>query len=173
MSAPLRIAYADPPYPGMSHFYKDHPDFGGEVDHAQLLRDLADYDGWCLHTASTTLIEVVRGYDGPLDDVRVMAWVKPFASFKKNVSTAYAWEPVLVKPARARPFDGYSTIRDWIAEPITLKRGLTGAKPDAVCRWLFEVMGAEPHDTLEDLFPGTGAVGAAWDRWTRQTRLTV
>ena len=26
-----RIGYADPPYPGMSGFYKDHPDYGGEA----------------------------------------------------------------------------------------------------------------------------------------------
>lgn len=25
----MRIAYADPPYPGMAHLYKDHPDYGG------------------------------------------------------------------------------------------------------------------------------------------------
>ena len=31
---------------------------------------------------------------------RVMAWVKGFAAFKRNVSVAYAWEPVIVKAAR-------------------------------------------------------------------------
>lgn len=168
-----RVGYADPPYPGMSGFYKDHPDYGGEVDHAQLLRDLAGYDGWCLHTASTTLIEVVRGYEGDLDDVRVMAWVKPFASFKKHVAVAYAWEPVLVKAARPRSFDGYSTIRDWLACPITLKRGLTGVKPEQVCKWLFDAMGCEPGDELVDMFPGSGAVGRAWDSWCAQGRLVA
>lgn len=170
----MRIAYADPPYPGMSGFYKNHPDYGGEVDHAQLVRDLNEYDGWCLHTASTTLIEVIRGCDdGDLDGVRVMSWVKPFASFKKNVAVAYAWEPVLVKPARPRPFDGYTTVRDWCAVNITLKRGLTGAKPEAVCHWLFEVMGCEREDDLVDLFPGTGAVTRAWESWSRQLRLEI
>jgi hypothetical protein len=52
-----------------------------------------------------------------------------------------------------------------LAESITLRRGLTGAKPRAVCRWLFEVAGLEPTDQLVDLFPGTGAVAAAWDEW--------
>ena len=28
------------------------------------------------------------------------AWVKGFAAFKRNVSVAYAREPVIVKPAR-------------------------------------------------------------------------
>lgn len=168
----LRVAYADPPYPGMSGFYKDHPDYGGEVDHAQLVRDLNGYDGWCLHTASTTLAEVIQGCsEFDLAGVRVMAWVKPFASFKKNVAVAYAWEPVLVKPVRPRPFDGYTTVRDWIAEGITLKRGLTGAKPDAVCKWLFEVMGCDPRDDFHDMFPGSGAVSRAWESWSNQLQI--
>jgi hypothetical protein len=33
---PLRLAYADPPYPGKARLYQDHPDYGGEVDHAEL-----------------------------------------------------------------------------------------------------------------------------------------
>lgn len=169
----MRIAYADPPYPGMSGFYKSHPDYAGEVDHAELVQRLIDeYDGFCLHTASTTLAQVLATFP-EWDTYRVMAWVKPFASFKKNVSVAYAWEPVIVKAARPRPFDGYSTIRDWIAEPITLRRGLTGAKPEAVCRWLFEVMGCEPDDDLVDMFPGTGAVTRAWERWRSQLTLEV
>jgi hypothetical protein len=170
---PLRIAYADPPYPGMSGFYKDHPDYGGEVDHGELVaRLIAEYDGYCLHTASTTLAGVLRHF--PDDEpYRVMSWVKPFASFKKHVAVAYAWEPVIVKAARPRPFDGYTTIRDWFAEPITLKKGLTGVKPAAVCHWLFAVMGCEPHDDLDDLYPGSGAVTAAWGSWRSQTRMAV
>lgn len=170
-----RVAYADPPYPGMSGFYKSHPDYAGEVDHAQLVYKLVtEYDGYCLHTASTTLGQVLARFEIETNDKpRVMAWVKPFASFKKNVAVAYAWEPVIVKPARPRLFDGYTTIRDWIAEPITLKRGLTGAKPEAVCRWLFEVMGCEPDDELDDLYPGTGAVTQAWERWRSQGSLLM
>jgi len=33
-------------------------------------------------------------------------------------------------------------MRDWIECPITLRRGLTGAKPEKVCHWAFEVVGA-------------------------------
>ena len=101
-----------------------------------------------------------------------MAWVKPFAAFKRNVSVAYAWEPVLVKAARKPVVLGASQVmRDWIAESITLKRGLTGAKPAAVCRWLFEVMGAKRDDDLGDLYPGTVAVSEAWRAWCAQPEL--
>ena len=165
----MKIGYADPPYPGMSHFYKDHPDYAGELDHYQLCRDLHDYDGWVLHTASTTLAHVldcVRAAE--LTDWRIASWVKPFAAFKRNVPLAYAWEPVIVKPARVQEVSGRCVMRDWLAEGITMKRGLVGAKPERVCHWLFECVGAEPADELIDLFPGSGAVTRAWDTWGQQ-----
>ena len=56
-----------------------------------------------------------------------------------------------------------------VRESITLKRGLTGVKPERVCMWGFEVMGAEQGDLLDDLFPGTGAVTDAWERWNQQS----
>jgi hypothetical protein len=165
----VRFAYADPPYPGMSHFYKDHPDYGGEVNHAELIERLErEYDGWILHTASTTMLEVWA----LCPDARPLVWVKPFASFKKNVTLAYAWEPVLVKGWRKRGIDR-PTVRDWFAENITLERGLTGAKPERVCHWLFEAMGMETQDELHDLFPGSGAVTRAWDSWRTQPQLRV
>lgn len=168
----LRIGYADPPYPGCAHLYKDHPDYAGEVDHELLLADLAAYDGWCLHTSSVALpevLEIAQSLRGAFPmEYRVMAWVKPFAAFKRNVSVAYAWEPVLVKAARKPVVKPGMTYRDFLSESMTMKKGLTGAKPERVCHWLFEVMGCEPEDELYDLYPGTGAVGAAWQSWRSQ-----
>lgn len=169
----MRVAYADPPYPGQSLIhYGDHPDYAGEVDHHRLLGRLdGEYDGWLLHTSSPTLADVLGfAQQQGIGGFRVMAWVKPFAAFKRNVSVAYAWEPVLVKPARKPVVSGRLVLRDWIAEPITLERGLSGVKPDAVCRWAFEVLGMEPADDLEDLFPGSGAVTRAWEAWRAAVR---
>ena len=45
---------------------------------------------------------------------------------------------------------------------------MIGAKPPAVCRWIFGLLGAGPQDTLDDLFPGSGAVSRAWAAFTRQ-----
>lgn len=170
----MRVAYADPPYPGQSEkHYADHPDYAGEVDHSQLLRRLdGSFDGWLLHTSSTTLAEVIRCADAAhVTGYRIMAWVKPFAAFKRNVPVAYAWEPVLIKPCRKPVVSKRLVLRDWIAEPITLKRGLSGAKPEAVCRWAFEVLGLVADDELVDLYPGTGAVTAAWEAWRNELRL--
>src|SRR5689334_4156756 len=119
---PLRIGYADPPYPGCAHYYKAHPDFAGEVDHAALIADLEiKYDGWVLHTHVPGLRKLER--EGLLPEaVRVMAWVKPFAAFKRNIPVAYAWEPVIVKEARKPVVSGRIVMRDWFSCPITLKR---------------------------------------------------
>lgn len=69
--------------------------------------------------------------------------------------------------------DSRVVMRDWIQCPITMKRGLTGAKPEAVCWWAFEVVGAEPTDTLDDMFPGTGAVTRAWSRWGQRMQVDL
>lgn len=163
----MRLGYADPPYIGCAHLYSGHADFAGEVDHAELIDRLErDYDGWVLHASATPrslavlapLVERVPG-------ARWMSWVKGFAAFKRNVSVAYAWEPVIVKAARKPVVSKRLVMRDWIQESITLKRGLTGAKPENVCHWAFELLGARPDDELCDLFPGSGAVSRAWQTW--------
>jgi len=161
-----RIGYADPPYPGCSHLYRDHPDYAGEVDYAALIDRLqADYDGWVLHTAATPAALALLAPLVEKTGARWMAWTKGFAAFKRNVPVAYAWEPVIVKPVRKPIVSKRLVMRDWIACPITLKRGLTGAKPEAVCHWAFEMLSARPDDVLDDMFPGTGAVALAWRSW--------
>lgn len=165
MPRPATIAYADPPYPGCAHLYRDHPDYAGEIDHAHLVERLeSEFDGWVLHTSSPA-IPIIAPLVAGIEGVRWMSWVKGFAAFKRNVSVAYAWEPVLVKAARKPVVSKRLTMRDWIECPITLRKGLTGAKPEAVCHWAFEMVGARPDDNLHDLFPGTGAVTKAWQTW--------
>lgn len=169
----MKIGYADPPYIGCAHLYKNHPDFGGEVDHLSLIARLeTEYDGWVLHASATAhsmavLAPIVEGIEG----ARWMSWVKGFAAFKRNVPVAYAWEPVIIKPARKPVVSKRLVMRDWIQESISLRRGLTGAKPEAVCHWAFELVGARPEDELHDLFPGSGAVTRAWDTWKQKFTL--
>ena len=163
MSDSMRVAYADPPYPGQSaKHYSNHPDYAGEVDHAALAAQLAGFDGYIFHTSSTALPSVLGLFPG----ARTLAWVKPFCAFKRNVPVAYAWEPCLVVPARKPVVGGTAhPLRDFLAEPITMRRGLAGAKPERVCWWLFECAGLLPGDELVDLFPGSGAVMRAWRSW--------
>jgi len=163
----VRLAYADPPYIGQAKIhYNSH-----EVNHLELLRCLATYDGWALSCSSPTVRQILELETCP-KDVRIAVWVKPFCSFKPNVNPAYAWEPVLFVPARARGREK-PTIPDFIIANITLQRGLAGAKPEQFCMWVFEILGAEPNDDLEDLFPGTGAVTRAWHKWKTQSQMVM
>jgi hypothetical protein len=43
-----------------------------------------------------------------------------------------------------------------------LKRGLTGAKPRAFARWIFDILNVQPGDEFIDLFPGSYAITEAW-----------
>lgn len=108
----MKIAYADPPYPGLAHLYADQPEYSGEIDHAALIARLdAEFDGWVLHTHSPAIPIIAALVP---EGARWAAWVKTFAAFKKGVRPAYAWEPVVFKPCRrmiARPTDGCSVTK--------------------------------------------------------------
>src|SRR5207247_9101407 len=88
---------------------------------------------WVLHTSATP---AAIGLIAPLlpEGARWRAWVKGFAAFKRNVVPTYAWEPVVVRAARKPLHRGFFT-RDWVECRIAMERGLTGAKPEAVCHW--------------------------------------
>lgn len=157
----MRLAYADPPYPGKAHLYVDHPDYAGEVDHFALVNSLryGGYDGWALSTSAESLHALL-----PLcpPEHRVLAWVKH--------TVTVSWEPLIV--VSARKVEG---VRDWIqCEPDSYQwrakpdSYVIGQKPKPFCQWLFAWLGAEPGDTLDDLFPGSGNVAAAWAEWQLQ-----
>lgn len=168
----MRFAYADPPYLGCCGLYEH---FHGEDDrcwndvetHRLLIERLGDEfpEGWALSCSTPSLQTLL-----PLcpADVRVAAWVKTFCAFKRGVRPAYAWEPVIWRGGRnpgfgfphAPPEKGgkQNTPKDFIAEPITLKKGLTGAKPARFCGWVLDLLNVQPGDLVEDLFPGTGAL---------------
>lgn len=156
----MRFAYADPPYMGQGHRYAEK----SEVDQRALVSKLVNEypDGWALSASSPSLAHILF-YCPP--DVRVMAWVKPFAVFKPNVGVAYAWEPVLFRGGRKRTRQ-QATVRDWVSANITLRKGLVGAKPPEFCRWLLSVFNFQAdRDILDDLYPGTGAMGKEVQAW--------
>ena len=170
----MRFAYADPPYFGYAvQFYGGlHPEaaiYDTLEGHRALIEKLCDEfkDGWALSMTSGNLKDIL-----PLcpRDVRITAWVKPFASFKKHVGVAYAWEPVVLFGGRRRTLE-MQTIRDWFAENITLKRGFTGAKPARVIHWVMEMLGYQEGDELIDIFHGSGSVKAAIEQWHNNPRL--
>lgn len=164
----MKFAYADPPYLGQARrYYSDHPEhaiYDTLEGHNALIQQLVrDYpDGWALSLSSSSLRDIL-----PLcpADVRIGAWVKSFCAFKRGVRPAYAWEPVIYRGGRnknaAVPEKGGKQItpKDFIIEPITLKKGLVGAKPEKVCRWILSLLNVQKGDVVADFFPGTGVMG--------------
>ena len=173
----MRFAYADPPYLGVAKKrYPEHPEswvYDTLDGHRQLIDRLsAEFpDGWAYSLSARSLYELL-----PLcpPDVRVMAWVKPWTSFRKNVNPAWAWEPVIVRGGRPRG-SKVPTVRDWFSAnaPHVTGKGYTGRKPEAFSWWVFEVLGARPDDEFVDVFPGSGAVQRAWDSWASQLRFSA
>lgn len=165
----MRFAYADPPYIGQSKKHYSHDPLCAEVDHRDLISRLcSEYtDGWALSLSSPTLQEILSYCP---NDVRVAAWVKPFCAFKANVNPAYAWEPVIWRGGRKRNRE-QPTTRDWLAESITLRKGLSGAKPKEFCYWVFDLLNVQIGDTLNDLFPGTGVVGTSLSEYLQTSSL--
>jgi hypothetical protein len=168
----MTFAYADPPYLGCCALYKHEHGLSGRcwndlATHERLIDDLCDVypDGWALSCSSSSLRVLL-----PLcpDDVRVAAWVKSFCAFKKGVRPCYAWEPVVYRGGRNKHHPppikngAQTTPKDFIVCPITLKKGLTGAKPERVCEWILDLLNVQPGDKVIDIFPGTGVMGRVW-----------
>lgn len=163
----MKAAYADPPYLGCgkSHYgalHEQAADYDDPETHRRLIERLCDeFDTWALSLHEPSLRTILAMCP---DDVRVAAWVKPFAAFKANVTRAWAWEPVIFRFARNRTRE-QDTWRDFVAEPIAMRRGFPGAKPERFCFWLFEGLNLMPDDEFHDLFPGSLAVSEAWEKW--------
>lgn len=223
----LRLAYADPPYPGLSRrYYGHHADFAGEVDHAELIRELSSFDGWALSTSARALQDVLALCP---PGTRVAVWVRGERP-TRSAGPLNAWEPVLYFGGR-RDASRFTTAGERVApsssdasrspggrvaeelgdvsrhagearhmslpaagdasrsaaagqdassgstrrvDVLTYRPGarrtdpdrVIGAKPAAFCRWMFDLLGAEPQDEFADLFAGSGGVMRAWRAFT-------
>lgn len=157
----MRLAYADPPYPGMAGLYPENT----EVDHAALIAKLCEYDGWALSTDERSLRYVLGLCP---ERVRILAWCRSTAVPYPPFPYA-AWEPVICVPARTR---GNYPIRSYVethaATGPAQRQGLTGQKTPGFCEWVIRCLGAEPGDTLDDLFPGTGVMTEIFAAFSQQ-----
>ena len=165
---PISVAYADPPYPGKASIYRGHPDYAGEVDHAELVNRLVDGwpDGWALSTSADALPRILRLCP---DDVRVAAWLRGPRINRRALRPLSSWEPVIYCGGRLKTTETPRTDSLVAAAKarLTDPGRVTGSKPAAFVWWLFELLGLEPHDELADLFPGSGGVTRAFDRFRR------
>lgn len=166
----MRFAYADPPYPGKARrWYADHPDYAGEVDHAELVAQLVrEYpDGWAMSTDGPSL-RYVLGLSP--DDARVAVWHRLNARPPGGERHWWwwDWEPVIV--CGGRP----SSVRTVFASGLNGRQGrFPGGKPPGFTRWMLHLLGARIEDTIDDLFPGSGAVGQEIEAWRLQPVLPM
>jgi len=133
------------------------------VDHAGLIGRLAAYDGWALSTSAGALPAVLAVCP---PGVRVAAWHKGERVTRSRFPLS-AWEPVIFHGGRQlRGPRRADSIACGVTPVSTVAGHVIGAKPAAVCRWIFALLGAGPGDTLDDLYPGSGAVSRAWAAYT-------
>ena len=87
-----------------------------------------------------------------------------------------AWEPLIVSGGRELPTDRPQQIRHTLAYGGRYRRypgGMVGMKPPQFAAWMFAQLGARPGDQLVDLYPGSGAVGEAWRRYSGRPPLSL
>ena len=145
-----------------------------EVDHASLLQLLTDNypDGWALSTSSEALRDVLslcpRG-------VRICAWFKG-PRHTKSRRALVSWEPLIVAGGRPLRVDVVQDLSDGLVATGRFRRfpgAMVGMKPPAFAEWMFRQLGASRVDRLDDLFPGSGAIGRAWARYTGKESVTI
>lgn len=188
----MRLALADPPYPPRlctkgylrpraSRWYGNtfvatsdrpadvHPDamkWDDPREHRALLERLMDeYDGWAI----ATVPDGIEAYAPLPAGARIMAWFKRVGQ-PGGHRIHSLWEPVIVLPPVGRRDNrGRGCVPD-VLTATAPRVGFIGAKPPEWTRWVLEALGYdESEDTVDDLFPGSGAVAAA----LQQTRLAV
>lgn len=179
----VRLAIADPPYPPFvgsggpksraSRWYGTgqrsrtdvppdiHPnaaEWDDPARHRRLLADLmATYDGWAVATSPDGL----AAYGELPIGVRLMAWIKPNAQPGAHRLRS-TWEPVILYPPIGRRSNrgGVGSIPDTLSSSV--RGGFRGAKPPEWTAWVLRALSYDPStDTVDDLFPGSGAVTLA------------
>lgn len=185
----MRLAIADPPYLGRANIWygdgmkksqlskrdggrsncgtrpaDNNPnakDWDDPTRHEEMVIQLIDnYDGWVIAMAHDNLRDYLTFVPRNVP-VRIAIWTKtqpmPSGSRLMNV-----YEPCIVHiPAGRRDSEGSGqSVADSVRIP-RINNGFAGAKPPAWTRWCLDMMGYDAElDTVDDLFPGSGAVSA-------------
>lgn len=129
-------------------------------EHRRLLERLAaEYDGWAIATTP----DGIGAYQPLPVSSRIMVWHRPTA-LPGGGRLISRWEAVIVLvPEGRRGRDAGERVSD-VLTGVAPKAGFVGAKPAAWTRWVLAALGYDPaEDTVDDLFPGSGAVAAAVD----------
>ena len=163
----VKFAYADPPYPNTAFRYPEKE----EVDHRALIARLETYDGWLLHSNPQSIRFLLPMIP---EGARILSWGKYDGLPVTKAGLVYTWEPIFLMPLRRASLWVRDSLWGDKADHVNEQRNvMRGQKPLMVIRWLFQAAGLEPSDELDDLFPGTGAVGRAWRTFQQQPPLPL
>jgi hypothetical protein len=140
-----------------------HPDaatWDDPATHEALVRRLvAEYDGWAVALLPDNLFEYLEWVPR---DTRIAVWhdarTMPTGSHPRR-----RWEAVLVGrcPGRRRVTDVPLAVGDVLmcAHPGNVPGSFAGEKPRPWTEWVLAMLGYCPtHDTVDDLFHGSGAI---------------
>lgn len=161
------FAYADPPYyqQGRKKYapYHDDVDIWDQKEtHIELIYRLRDDfpDGWVMSCNPQDLLWMTPHLP---EDIRICAWTKTFHQIRPT-TVQYAWEAVLLSGGR-KVYKRKPMVRDWLSWPISIKKGLPGAKPLPFNTWVLQLLNYQEGDELVDLFPGTSSMQVALDQY--------
>jgi hypothetical protein len=140
----------------------NHPD-AHEWDklekHQELVeRLIANYDGWGIAMAHDNLRDYLPLIPSAIP-IRIGIWTKP-QTMPSGARVVNNYEPVIVHIPEGRKASNGQTI--FPRDSVTISRlnnGFPGAKPPSWTRWVLDMLGYDPEaDTVDDLFPGSGAI---------------
>ena len=183
----MKLAIADPPYLGRAALWyggkgrskqgtagraagrgdlaaEYHPDaheWDDPMRHIALMVTMDDeYDGWAMAASGKTLSPII----GVADKLgaRLAIWHVTNAIPDGN-RVSMRWEAVILRQPDARRAHGTGhAIGDVLSAPHPMS-GFVGAKPEVWTRWVLDMLGYQPGDEVDDLFPGSGAVQRAME----------
>jgi hypothetical protein len=154
-----------------------YPTNGGRVGHADVHPDaarwdsvaahhdliarlIADYDGWAVAMAHDNLRTYLPRIPASVP-VRIGIWHKT-QNLPGAARVINSWEPVIVRIPEGRRSSAGLAGGIFVKDHIIAKRinnGFPGAKPPEWTRWVLDMLGYDrDSDTVDDLFPGSGAV---------------
>lgn len=167
----MRLVYADPPYLGQCGSYDHFHNDGGPMPWDGLCWDtwathyvLLSWLGENAHGWAYSCNPVDLTFAGPCG--RVAAWCKTWHQIRPT-TVQYAWEAVVFKPARTDAKRA-PMVRDWLSCAVTRQTGQRGAKPDAFNDWILDLLVYREGDEFLDLFPGSGSMSRAVERFSRR-----
>lgn len=141
-------------------FHSAAGDWDDLNEHRALMADLIEaFDGWAIATTPDGL-----GAYYPLPvSARVMVWHRPTA-MPGGGRIVSKWEAVIVFVPEGRRNRNDGELVPDVLTAVAPRGNFVGSKPATWTRWVLAALGYDPStDTVEDLFPGSGAVSTASD----------